>query len=112
MEKHQNENNDGADDEGGSDFTDFSIMICHSAHDEGERHACDQGNHFLFGGEDTSFFVIYERHEPVDFFGVRDVIEEICQKNDDDKKGCLYVLGAVCERDDIEGHKEKLIEYA
>ena len=112
MEEHQNENHDSADDEGGSDLTDLSIMICHSAHDEGERHARDQGNHFLFGGEDTSFFVIHERHEPVDLFGVRDVIEEICQKNDDDKKGCLHVLGSTCERDDVEGHKEKLVEYA
>lgn len=112
MQEHQNENDDGADDEGGSDLADLSIMVYHRAHDKGECHARDQGNHFLFGGEDTSFFIIHKGHEPVDFFRVRDIIEEISKKNDDDKKGCLYVFGSVCEGDDVEGHEEKLVEYA
>ena len=46
------------------------------------------------------------------FFGMCDIIKEICKQNDDDEKRCFHALRTAHERDDIQEHEKQLIEDA
>lgn len=46
------------------------------------------------------------------FFGMCDIIKEICKQNDDDEKRRFHALRTAHERDDIQEHEKQLIEDA
>ena len=59
--------------------------------DKGKNHTADEGNNLFRRRKRTPFFIIYQSHKPVDFWGFYDIIDEIShqQKNDEQRRFCF-----------------------